>query len=230
MIINMNTLEMWLLVIGIIITVISFILVARSNQQIDDRHLRDNIIIDSQDEMISKAIIEKKTEFEESIKDIIEEYIENSKRELNQTTNEKMIVIQGFADQLIEDIKNNREEVFFLYQILNEKENTFKNSDISLSTNVREQKPEYGQVEQLKVSKTNNFNASKKENLKQEINNTGNTSESGFDSEDKKEKYKEIIGLYNQGNSIAEISKILSLGQGEVKLYIDINKKLVRRE
>lgn len=230
MIINMNTLEIWLLIIGIIITVISFLLVARSNQETNDRNLSDSIIIDSQDKMISKTIIEKKNAFEESIKDINEEYIENSKRELNQTTNEKMIVIQEFADQLIDDIKNNREEVFFLYQILNEKENTLKKSDISLSTNVREQKLEYSQAEALNIAKANNVNVLKNDNFKQEVGNIDNSNESEFDLEDKKEKYKKIIGLYNEGNSIAQISKTLSLGQGEVKLYIDINKKLVRRE
>lgn len=230
MIINMNTLEIWLLIIGIIITVISFLLVARSNQETNNRNLSDSIIIDSQDKMISKTIIEKKNAFEESIKDINEEYIENSKRELNQTTNEKMIVIQEFADQLIDDIKNNREEVFFLYQILNEKENTLKKSDISLSTNVREQKLEYSQAEALNIAKANNVNVLKNDNFKQEVGNIDNSNESEFDLEDKKEKYKKIIGLYNEGNSIAQISKTLSLGQGEVKLYIDINKKLVRRE
>lgn len=230
MIINMNTLEIWLLMIGIIITVISFLLVAKSNQETSDRKSSDSIIIDSQDRMISKTIQEKKSEFEESIKDINEEHIENSKRELNQTTNEKMMVIQEFADQLIDDIKNNREEVFFLYQILNEKENALKKSDISLSTNVREQKAEYGQAEALNTAKTNNINALKSDDFKKEASNTDDSNESEFNSEDKKEKYKKIIGLYNQGISIAEISKTLSLGQGEVKLYIDINKKLVRRE
>ena len=63
------------------------------------------IVSDSNDEIIAKSIIEKKNEFEESIKGINEQYMEDTKKELNQTTNEKMIVIQEFADQLIDDIK-----------------------------------------------------------------------------------------------------------------------------
>lgn len=226
----MNTLEILLLLIGIIVTVVSFLLVAKSNQYTKDKKFNNMIVSDSNDKIIAKSIIEKKNEFEESIKDINDQYIEDTKKELNQTTNEKMIVIQEFADQLIDDIKNNKEEVFFLYQILNEKENTLRQSDISISTNVREQKTEYGQAEPLNAAKSNNIKASVKDDLKQEISYTEDSNESEFDIEDKKEKYKKIIGLYNQGNSITEISKTLSLGQGEVKLYIDINKKLVRRE
>lgn len=226
----MNTLEILLLLIGIIVTVVSFLLVAKSNQDTKDKNFNNMIVSDSNDKIIAKSIIEKKNEFEESIKDINDQYIEDTKKELNQTTNEKMIVIQEFADQLIDDIKNNKEEVFFLYQILNEKENTLRQSDISISTNVREQKTEYGQAEPLNAAKSNNIKASVKDDLKQEISYTEDSNESEFDIEDKKEKYKKIIGLYNQGNSITEISKTLSLGQGEVKLYIDINKKLVRRE
>lgn len=226
----MNTLEILLLLIGIIVTVVSFLLVAKSNQYTKDKNFNNMIVSDSNDKIIAKSIIEKKNEFEESIKDINDQYIEDTKKELNQTTNEKMIVIQEFADQLIDDIKNNKEEVFFLYQILNEKENTLRQSDISISTNVREQKTEYGQAEPLNAAKSNNIKASVKDDLKQEISYTEDSNESEFDIEDKKEKYKKIIGLYNQGNSITEISKTLSLGQGEVKLYIDINKKLVRRE
>lgn len=226
----MNTLEILLLLIGIIVTVVSFLLVAKSNQDTKDKNFNNMIVSDSNDKIIAKSIIEKKNEFEESIKDINDQYIEDTKKELNQTTNEKMIVIQEFADQLIDDIKNNKEEVFFLYQILNEKENTLRQSDISISTNVREKKTEYGQAEPLNAAKSNNIKASVKDDLKQEISYTEDSNESEFDIEDKKEKYKKIIGLYNQGNSITEISKTLSLGQGEVKLYIDINKKLVRRE
>ena len=226
----MNTLEILLLLIGIIVTVVSFLLVAKSNQDTKDKNFNNMIVSDSNDKIIAKSIIEKKNEFEESIKDINDQYIEDTKKELNQTTNEKMIVIQEFADQLIDDIKNNKEEVFFLYQILNEKENTLRQSDISISTNVREQKTEYGQAEPLNAAKSNNIKTSVKDDLKQEISYTEDSNESEFDIEDKKEKYKKIIGLYNQGNSITEISKTLSLGQGEVKLYIDINKKLVRRE
>lgn len=226
----MNTLEILLLLIGIIVTVVSFLLVAKSNQDTKDKNFNNMIVSDSNDKIIAKSIIEKKNEFEESIKDINDQYIEDTKKELNQTTNEKMIVIQEFADQLIDDINNNKEEVFFLYQILNEKENTLRQSDISISTNVREQKTEYGQAEPLNAAKSNNIKASVKDDLKQEISYTEDSNESEFDIEDKKEKYKKIIGLYNQGNSITEISKTLSLGQGEVKLYIDINKKLVRRE
>ncbi len=230
MIINMNTLEILLLLIGTIVTVVSFLLVAKSNEDTKEKNSNNMIVSDSNDEIIAKSIIEKKNEFEESIKGINEQYMEDTKKELNQTTNEKMIVIQEFADQLIDDIKNNREEVFFLYQLLNEKENTLRKSDISISTNVREQKTEYGQAEALNIVKSKDIKESSKENLKQEVTYTDDSNEAEFDIEDKKEKYKKIIGLYNQGNSITEISKTLSLGQGEVKLYIDINKKLVRRE
>jgi DNA-binding NarL/FixJ family response regulator len=34
----------------------------------------------------------------------------------------------------------------------------------------------------------------------------------------------QILALYSQGKSIMEISKLLSLGQGEVKLVIDLFK------
>jgi DNA-binding NarL/FixJ family response regulator len=34
----------------------------------------------------------------------------------------------------------------------------------------------------------------------------------------------EILSLYNQGKSVIEISKLLGLGQGEVKLVIDLFK------
>ena len=57
---------------------------------------------------------------------------------------------------------------------------------------------------------------------------TTQANDNSLDEEEKNHKYKNIISLYKQGKSITEISKQLSLGQGEVGLIIDINKRLVK--
>lgn len=224
----MNTLETLLLIVGIIIIVISFIVISHEEKKRKEKHDNDRTIKEKNDEEIAKRILESKKELEEYLIEISDIYIESGRKELNQRTNEKIISIQEFADQIISDMKNNRDEVLFLYQILNEKENTLKKSDISLTTNVRKQKTGHSQERSQNTDNASN-NLPDISNISQNSNKTEDIPESEFESEDKKEKYKKIIGLYNQGNSVAEISQALGLGQGEVKLYIDINKKLVRR-
>lgn len=206
----MNGLEISLLIIGAVITLISFISVSKSESNNDIKTSEFN------EDKIHKYLEDKIKDYEFSVNEIYDINIDRAHNELSKITSEKMMAIQEFSDQIINDMHDNRQEVLFLYQVLSEKENSIINSDDSLTTNIRDKRTDENQ-ENYNVRDNYNY-------LDNNMDSQDNT------DDDKMEKYKKIIGLYNKGKSINEISKELSLGQGEVKLYIDINKKLVRRK
>lgn len=206
----MNGLEISLLIIGVVITLISFISVSKSESNNDIKTSEFN------EDKIHKYLEDKIKDYEFSVNEIYDINIDRAHNELSKITSEKMMAIQEFSDQIINDMHDNRQEVLFLYQVLSEKESSIINSDDSLTTNIRDKRTDENQ-ENYNVRDNYNY-------LDNNMDSQDNT------DDDKMEKYKKIIGLYNKGKSINEISKELSLGQGEVKLYIDINKKLVRRK
>lgn len=154
------------------------------------------------------------------VTDAVQDTVNRTEDELSRMSNEKIIAVDDFSNQVIEKISQNHEEVVFLYNMLNEKENEIKktisqidDTHEKLKTGSQENKtePETVPGNTGSVRNENALNQSKQVIKRVPL-------EPGENNNQK------ILELYEQGNSIMEISKSLELGQGEVKLVIDLFK------
>ncbi|HHU70982.1 MAG TPA: hypothetical protein GXZ21_02980 [Clostridiales bacterium] len=208
--INLEPLEIVLIVLGIIIIIVSFFLVG-SKQEINESTLGKNI---SLDQVFAKEEIQ---DFNDSIinklNEVREETLNATEDELSRLSNEKIMAVSEFSDQILEKIDRNHEEVVFLYKMLNDKEKEIKETVKEANIVQRLSKEQESDTVEAKAVEADNpsFTSKEKDMSDSEVFNNN----------------EEILSLYSEGKSIIEISRLLSLGQGEVKLVIDLfhNKK-----
>jgi hypothetical protein len=210
----MTSLVIILILIGSGILIFSCFLVDKSNQ---DSEIYSNLV--NQKELTIAEIEDIKKKVETIVSEITENSIEKAEDKLSQLSNEKIIAVNEFSNQVIEKISQNHEEVIFLYNMLNEKEVDLKEILKNID-NVKKQVKEIDTKEPVaSVSKTKGKNQtmqiSNKEN--KVVENVENLKQDFFNNNNKK-----ILELYSQGFSVIDIAKTLELGQGEVKLVIDL--------
>ena len=208
-----------------------------------------------------------------------EEQVEDTSERMSALSNEKIMGINEYSDQVIDKIEKNHAEVVFLYDMLNGKQEEIQgliqDADTTkaefqdeMAKSYRETKEmavklredlqeEVNQIQQLesqllksreKIQETidavksevveNKLTdekpgaASEKEGKKAQEKMTESPREKSPEKQVKKAKQEpqkmginrneEILALYNKGHSVLEISKMLVLGQGEVKFVIDM--------
>lgn len=180
--------------------------------------------------LAEKKLNEKEIQqkIEKMIDSRAEETIVKTDDYLSKISNEKIMAVQEFTDQIIEKIQNNHDEVVFMYDLLNQKDEEIKKTVKEISS-----------VEES-VKKTSEKKASEEEAVEkdsEEIKENATAVKKKSNSETAKiskkviksvpripddDKNADILKLYKQGKSIVEISKALGIGQGEVKLVIDL--------
>lgn len=251
----MNPLEITLIIIGIITIIISCLVVDRATNTPNKTSSDISSVINSITDENKKLISEK---METILFDISEEIVVRTDDTLDKLSNEKIMAVNDFSEQILEKIRKNHEEVVFLYSMLEDKEKELKAAvkEIDLSKkklqSIMDLKSKGENELPLKIDKKNNvpINAQtdqlnkQTEALKKQINteknkskaiNTQTVSETlnkGVDSSVipasasslTTNSNQQILELYSQGKSVLEISKLLDLGQGEVKLVIDLFK------
>lgn len=114
-----------ILIVGLIIIFISFII--HDNAKIELVEGGSSMIDNQFVERILKENEEKIRESSESILDNkIEEALSKVDDQLGHISNEKIMAVSEFSDQILEKIEQNHKEVVFLYDMLNAKENEMK--------------------------------------------------------------------------------------------------------
>lgn len=219
----MNPLEVALIIIGIIIIAISCKLVDRAGKANSQPTTRPFSLEHSITEEDKKQLKDKMNEL---LSEVSEEAIIRTDDTLSKLSNEKIMAVNDFSEQVLEKVKRNHEEVVFLYNMLNDKEKELKAAvreidsskkkvqDIQAAKNMKTQAPAKAvtQAAQLeKPIKSENRSAESTQELP-----TLNSMSSNYNTQ--------ILTLYSQGRTVMEISKLLGLGQGEVKLVIDLFK------
>ena len=119
----------------------------------------------------------------------------------------KQMEVENVKDDTMKSLK--AEEITKLSE--NGKENVFENDEVSMS----EKNTVLDEEEAKAIAEiTNEAYISHTQN--------DNIFEENNKSENKLNSNSEIIALYKKGRNVLEISKMLSIGQGEVKLVIDL--------
>lgn len=128
----MTTLEILLLILGVVVFVASFI-IPETQGEMDE--------VDKQltKEQIQEILKEEMKNVHEQVNDVIDETVtysvEKSERALERLTNDKMQAISEYSGTVLEDIHKNHEETMFLYDMLNDKHENLKEvaSEVSLA-------------------------------------------------------------------------------------------------
>lgn len=263
-------LDIILIVVGAALIIVSFLVSSKIDAKKEEKEAAQIEIWTQKDEEMvreqTRAIVLKETE----------EAMVKTDEQLAEISNEKIMQISEFTDQILEKIKQNHTEVVFLYDMLNEKDESLKALLQELAETTRRSEKVLDSMhemikkqEQLRknvrtqtaINKTVSEKSTKvktavdllEENKRLKENNGKSTAQLYqtqakamiqsdtdyfnnkkmetevpiFDNnQDLKEKQKsEILNLHKQGKNVMEIAKILEIGQGEVKLVIDLFQK-----
>lgn len=235
------------LAIGIICVIISFVFKEKPNLREDEKEkfiseINKRIL---GEENLGLIIAEAKTKLSNSIEDLMEEQILGFSDKTNQNANEKMLAIQEMANVLLEKMEQNHKEVVFLYDMLNQKNDEMKAFYAqfeNLKKDLQEEEKQLGMAYNYIQKKMRLLNTKISEKLREkEIvradfskNDEGrslqkNSKKIEEDGEKKETENKEdlhinerILKLSKEGKSVLEISKELEMGQGEVKLILEL--------
>lgn len=198
----MDLLEIIMLIIGVLAIIISCRLVARPEKQNETAQYSPG------------GLDTFKEEQSDILNSISEETIAKADDYLSKLSNEKIIAVSEYSDQILDKISRNHEEVIFLYNMLDHKEKEIKKMDfntIDLDIASDSHKQLGNQAQEIKKvqseKKANpNYHTDNEEDSTISINNA------------------EIIKSHKEGKSVLDIAKQLGIGQGEVKLVIDLFK------
>jgi hypothetical protein len=232
----MTPLVITLILIGAGIIILSCFLLDKS-----DGNGLNNKSVEQIQEMTAMQMQDMKRSLNSFASDVMNDTFESAEDQLSQLANNKIIAVDEFSNQILAKISHNHEEVVFLYNMLNEKESQLKD----LIKQVDETKKQLKKSENsnndissedtiMKDNSQNNPLAGNKLKNNKKIDNLAKANKtnenkinllSEEDNIDDKSNNRKILELYSQGHSILEISKMLGLGQGEIKLVIDLFKE-----
>lgn len=242
----MEAIEIIILSIGVILVAVTYILSEKfelGGKSIDEE-LSNN----------TKRIAEElaREEVERELANNIDEKIEAAAVELDKIANEKILAVGNYSDDILKKIDDNHNEVMFLYNMLNEKEATLKDTirDIeALKLSIKKM----ALVNDMSVAvakKRAKQQESVGDNAEKEVKNEASVKEAlvkDYAPEEKTEKMvekendpvrrnreaskdtsnrnEEILRLHREGSTNIEIAKKLGIGIGEVRLVIDLFRR-----
>lgn len=136
----MQLLPFILVTVGIICIIISFLLPDKKKKQ-----QREQLTPEERANLIAQG----KKEIDGILNDQAENAIEKVDEQLSRISNEKIISVSEYSDQVLEKINQNHQEVVFLYNMLNEKEEEMKKLMLKMKTTSKEDTADRKQIEQL---------------------------------------------------------------------------------
>ena len=172
-----------------------------------------------------------KREVEAQVANIIDDKIEAMEVRIDKLTNEKIMAMGDYSNDIQEKINQNHDEVMFLYNMLNDKEEVLKNT-------IRDIEAVKASVKKMAIVNDVAKDVTKKSTVSEnEGTTTANQKTTAAESveevktTEKKSSVRKrgisnnnqmILDLYAKGKSNIEIAKELGLGIGEVRLVIDL--------
>lgn len=201
----MTAIEVLLIILGFIFVGLSFLISNKASEEEGEAQGNKSAELWSEkDEQMVRDRIE------EVIADKVDFVTEHTTERLNRMSNEKIMAVDEFSSQLLEKIEQNHKEVVFMYNMLEEKEKELKKASLQAEAPVKKTS-----TQTVKDKKTVKKKPAKPATPKQQ----SETPDVMVEASDVNKKIRE---LYQSGKSILEISKELDMGQGEVKLVIDL--------
>ena len=220
----MSALEIALLIFGLILIIVSFFLVDKNQGATENTVPVPDM---KQLNVISeRAIRDMNTN--------ANKLLESTQDQLEEISNDKIMAVNEYSDQVLAKIDTNHKETVFLYQMLQDKEKELKETVNRIeSLRIELEKQGMGgssaavssQADPEPMEADKNLKKMKsKDRAKQRISYVSNDVKQDMkkNAPEKNEKTNEVINLYKKNKSVLEISKLLNMGQGEVKLIIEL--------
>lgn len=198
----MGTVEIVLLVIGIICVIVGIILGLTDN---NEKEATESSVSDydaasqvSQVAQTIDSIIEKK----------MQDIEDKTEARLDKISNTKILEMNEYADGVLKEINRNHNEVMFMYDMLNEK-------DKEIKTTVKD-------VNVTRMNRGYAYNDAKQQSAMEEPEIVMQDIED-FVLDESLSTHDKIRQLYSNGYNDVEIAKRLKIGVGEVRLVINLS-------
>ncbi|MFQ9195163.1 MAG: DUF6115 domain-containing protein [Candidatus Gastranaerophilaceae bacterium] len=215
--------EVFLIITAVIVIAVSFCIKEKSDKNEDEKK-------SGQDEV--KAVTQEmiKEEIQNQLAMISDDMLENTEAKLDKIANQKIMAVGNYSEDVLKNIEENHNEVMFLYNMLNDKETTLKNTvrDIeAVKVSVRKMADN---VENDVQAWENEIKLSPEEETVPAEDKEEQPSQEAVpemedaEEEDQRSNKEKILELYRQGKSNIEIAKQLNLGVGEVNLVLGLFK------
>ncbi len=224
----MDIMEIILLVAGGAIFVLSFFLPDRKGASADALSGED---VRS---MIDREMAAVRQSLDGTVDESVSIAMEKTERSLERLSNEKIMAVSEYSDTVLAEIHKTHEEVMFLYDMLNNKHTSLKNTVAEVNRAVREAEEATLALKQLaeaaQISEASrDMEPEKAMPEAVEEPTDGQDTDSGSEGAAEEGEYgsdkEKIKALYRQGRSVSDIARELGLGVGEVKLVIDLFQK-----
>ena len=163
----------------------------------------------------SKELSKAAGQVEEQVDAICEEASGKTERALDKQANEKIMQIGEYSDTVLDNMNKTHNEIMFLYSMLNDKHTELTELAGELTKQKGRLEEELGEAAEV----------NEKAEPEQEIvaeKQTAEPLEQPEESEDGGNHNERILELYKEGKSFVDIARELGLGQGEVKLVIEL--------
>lgn len=242
----MGVMEIILLIIGIGAFVVSFVLpAAKEEQPVVNRELTKEEI----NSLVKEQMKEIKSQVDDTVNEAVDYAMEKTERSLERISNEKIMAVNEYSDTVLAEINKNHQEVMFLYDMLNDKHVSLKNTASEVEKTAKEAKtatqeaqkaseevkaatksaekifPVFQplQPEKYKVAEPveTQVKELKKPRSKSKTQEKATVDKKATDNVNNNDA---ILKLHKAGKSKVEIAKELGLGVGEVSLVIDLFK------
>ena len=112
-----------LLALGIAVFVLSFVIPMKTEEEKEIEFSEDMI-----KEMVGREVEDAKGHLSDIVDETITYAMEKTERSIDRITNEKMMAVSEYSDTVISEINKNHQEVVFLYDMLNDKHETLKDT------------------------------------------------------------------------------------------------------
>lgn len=236
-----------MIVIGLAFIAASYML---SEKITENKETPSVFIPDISDDLSQEQSEKINQKVEEILDNKAQDYIVKTEDELSKVSNDKIMALHEYSEQVFAKIDNNHNEVVFLYDMLSSKEKELKDTLRELDA-VKKELSE--KKKSSKNSKNSGKNKAKTDNVLEEFYDDFEedlTAQSEKKEERKKRSDEEveaildmddyndfveqnnneqILTMYESGKSVIEISRELGIGQGEVKLVINLYKGINRK-
>ena len=115
--VKMAGMEIFLIIIGVTAIIGSFIF---------EKTLEKNDNTNENNSGVTEAMLEEQVS--KAVDHILDDRIEETEAKMDKLSNEKIMAVGDYSDNVLKEIDKNHDEVMFLYSMLNEKEKEVKNA------------------------------------------------------------------------------------------------------
>ncbi len=219
----MTALEIILLLIGIVLLIGSFFLTEKLTPS--DMQKMAELSDEEIKKILDRRLEVAENRINEEIDDAIDGSIDKVERSLDRETNEKIMAIHEYSDTVMDEMSKTRDEITFLYSMLNDRHGEMVETTASLKDMLKtaadmKMPPEEAPVpekEEIPAEESAPAELAAPEVLPEIMR--------GEEAQPVSNHNRRILELAAEGKSAVEIAKDLSLGVGEVQLVLGLSQR-----